>query len=162
MIVGLSDMCYILVLGSANFILEMVTCVVFLAFVSNKWWNNYSWPSLPLSFIFHSEIRPLYFTIVPRQMKCKRKKKSKTTHTSRKRASLPISDVIVGSACHRVFGMIGIRQFSFCPKSAGGLLWWCYNPQGALGGCRHNFVAAFNFKTNSESEGQLSLPLSPS
>lgn len=60
-------------ISSANFILEMVTSVVFLAFVSNKWWNNYSWPSLALSFIFHSEIRPLYFTIMPLQIKEKKK-----------------------------------------------------------------------------------------
>lgn len=28
-------------------------------------------------FHFHSEIRPLYFTIVPLQIKCKKKKKKK-------------------------------------------------------------------------------------
>lgn len=74
-------------ISSANFILEMVTSVVFLAFVSNKWWNNYSWPSLPLSFIFHSEIRPLPFTIVPLQIKFKKEKVA--------RLSTPVDSVLL-------------------------------------------------------------------
>lgn len=56
------------------------------------------------------------------------------------RLSLPVdsvllylySDVIVGHACRGVFKkVIGIGQFSSCPKSAGGLLWCRDNPLGA-------------------------------
>lgn len=45
---------------------------------------------------FHSEIRPLYFTILPLQIKYK--ENSKTIHTSRQYASLLISDVIIAIA----------------------------------------------------------------
>lgn len=77
-----------------------------------------------------------------------KKKKSKTIHTSRQCASLPLSDVIVGNACHGVSKkMMGIRQFSSCPEIAGGLVMVVLQPSGGLGGCRCNFVAAFNLKT---------------
>lgn len=94
----------------------------------------------------------------------KKKKKSKTIHTSRQCASLPLSDVIVGNACHGVSKkMMGIRQFSSCPEIAGGLVMVVLQPSRGFGGCRCNFVAAFNLKTTTQkSEGWPELPLSPS
>lgn len=65
-------------ISSANFILEMVTSVVFLAFVSNKWWNNYSWPFSAALFSFLTvKLDPFPFTIVPLQIKFKKEKKGK-------------------------------------------------------------------------------------
>lgn len=59
--------------------------------------------------------------------------------------------------------MMGIRQFSSCPEIAGGLVMVVLQPSRGFGGCRCNFVAAFNLKTTTQkSEGWPELPLSPS
>lgn len=63
-------------ISGSNVIVEMVSPVI-LAFVSNQWWNNSSWPSLPLSFISHCAIRPFYFTAMPPIIKFKKKRKRK-------------------------------------------------------------------------------------
>lgn len=147
-------------LAVLNFILEMVTSVVFLAFVSNKWWNNYSWPPLPLSFIFYSEIRPFTWLLSHHQLSFL--KNSKIIHTSRPYASLPVSDVIIANAlvwsvqddwCQTVFILSKKR-------------WWplmvVLQSSGGLERCRCIlFVADLILKTIQKPEGQPWLPSAP-
>lgn len=137
--------------------------MLLLAFVSNTWWNNYSWPSLPLSFISHCAIRPFYFTVMPPQIKGFFFFGFKAElSTSRQYAFLPVSDIVVADAlvwssrdnwCQAVFYLVQKALVAFCGVVT------------VLCGLRMSVHLGngFNFKNNSEAWREaLERPFSPS
>lgn len=144
-------------ISSSNVVLEMVNSVVLLAFVSNKWWNNYSWPSLPLSLIFHCAIRPFYVTVIAATDYVK-KKKSRTIHTSRQHAFLPVSDIIIANALVWRFQDDWCQAVLILSRKR----WWPFVVllQSSVGlGCLCILVVGLILKTIQEHEGK---PWSPS